>query len=131
MTRLRQMMMRRVRGVRVVDLAAAGLLTLIVLVVYAAKTSGGAEAAKIADTNRQIAQEAQQVRLLRAQKAYLARPERLRALSERYLAMGPISPKREVTPEMLLQVRQITPQTPPLAAPVAQPPVSELGEAAR
>ncbi len=106
MNGLRQMMMRKVRGVRVVDLGAGAMLLLIVLVVYASKTSGGAEAAKIADTDRQIATEEQQVRLLRAQESYLTRPERLRTLSRQYLNMAPVSALHEVTPESLLQVRQ-------------------------
>jgi cell division protein FtsL len=119
MNGFRQLLMRKVRGIRVIDLAAAGTLTLIVLVVYASKTTGGAEASKIADTNRQIATEEQQVRLLRAQQSYLTRPERLRALSQQYLGMAPVSPKHEVTPEVLMQVRApASPVVRPVSAPV-------------
>jgi hypothetical protein len=116
--------LRRVRGFRVLDIAAAVCLTLIVLVVYMSKAGAGAEGAKIADTTRQIAAEEQKVRLLRAEHAYLTQPERLRRLSETYLQMGPVKPTHEATPETLTpqaltQVRQTAPVTPTLAP--AQP----------
>jgi hypothetical protein len=92
------------------------------------KAGAGAEGAKIADTTRQIAAETQKVRLLRAQRAYLTQPERLRRLSEDYLQMGPVKPTHEATaetlaPEALRQVRQtvVAPKTDPAgAAQVAQ-----------
>ncbi len=117
MTTLHTLLMRKVRGVRVVDLAGAACLVLIVLAVYASKAGAGAEGAQIADTTRQIAAEEQQVRLLRAEDAYLTQPRRLRQLSAQYLSMGPVASSRDVTPEALLQVRQVAPApTPPPAS---------------
>jgi hypothetical protein len=128
MNRLSTLALHKVRGVRVLDIACALCLTLIVLVVYMSKAGAGAEGAKIADTTRQIAAETQKVRLLRAQRAYLTQPERLRRLSEDYLQMGPVKPTHEATaetlaPEALRQVRQtvVAPKTDPAGAPqVAQ-----------
>ncbi len=124
MNRFTTLMMSKVRGIRVLDIAAAGCLMLIVLVVYWSKAGAGAEAAKIADTNRQIATEEDQLRLLRAQHAYLTRPERLRTLSEQYLAMSPVKPTHEMTPETIQLIRQSTltaPQLPSATAPAAAP----------
>jgi len=125
MSQIRMVMMRKVRGVRVLDIAGATFLVLMVLSVYASKAGAGAEGARIADTTRQIAAEAQQVRMLRAERAFLTRPDNLRRLSTQYLNMGPIAPSHEVTPEALLQVRQVA--TPPtvVAALVAPAPARE------
>ncbi len=125
---LHTVLMRKVRGVRVVDLAGGAFLVLMVLSVYASKAGAGAEGAKIADTTRQIAAEEQQVRLLRAEHAYLTRPDNLRRLSTQYLNMGPIAASHEVTPEALLQARQLA--TLPAAAPPATAPPA-VAEGAR
>jgi hypothetical protein len=126
MNTLTALMLRKVRGFRVVDLAAAACLALIVLVVYGSKAGAGAEASRISDTTRQIAQEQQQVELLRAERAYLARPQRLRQLSEQYLGMGPVKAGHEATPEKLAELDHATP------APVASPtPAPAPVEAAR
>ncbi|MFX8895505.1 hypothetical protein ABTM96_20435, partial [Acinetobacter baumannii] len=77
---------------------------LMVLVVYWSKTAAGAEASKIAETNRAIAAEEQKVRVLRAEHAWLAQPDRLRRLSEQYLGMAPIPPTREAQPQALIPV---------------------------
>lgn len=107
---------RKVRGVRVVDLAGVACLALIVLVVYASKAGGGAEAAKIADTTRLIGVEEQQVRLLQARDAYLTQPRRIRDLSKTYLHMGPVPVGHETTPEALLRV-----DAPPASTPAPAP----------
>lgn len=101
---LSSLLLRKVRGVRVVDLAAAACLVAIVLLVYGSKARAGAEAAKIADTDRQIAAEEEQLRLLRAEEAYLTRPDRLRGLSSQYLNLGPAAAKQYTTPEALTQL---------------------------
>jgi hypothetical protein len=120
MNTLTALMLRKVRGFRVVDLVGAACLTLIVLVVYWSKASAGAEAARITDTTRQIAQEEQQVQLLKAERAYLARPQRLRQLSAEFLGMGPVKADHEATPERLVELRQpkVTPVAGPAPAPV-------------
>ena len=119
MTGIHTVLMRKVRGVRVVNLAGGTFLVLMVLSVYASKAGAGAEGARIADTTRQIAAEQQQVQLLRAERAYLTRPDNLRRLSTQFLNMGPVAPSHEVTPEALLQVHEAarTPAPAPVPAP--------------
>lgn len=95
---------RRVRGFRVVHVAAFACLAGLVLSVYLTKASAGREAAAIAATNREIAAESRRVRLLRAEIAHLEQPERLEELSTRYLALGPVPAQRETMPEGLAEV---------------------------
>lgn len=109
MSRFNQFMMRRVRGVRIMDLMGAACLMVVVLAVYGSKAKAGAEAAKIADANRQIASEEQRVALLRTERAYLTQPERLRRLSTQYLDMAPVKPAHEVVPEALPYAAQARP----------------------
>jgi cell division protein FtsL len=105
----------RVRGFRLVDLAAAGLLVVLILAVYLAKTMAGSERAEIASTERQIAEEKVRIRLLQAEVAHLEEPARLERLSESYLGMAPVPIKREVNPEGLYDVARAS------AAGVQQP----------
>ena len=104
--RLKALFARRVRGFRVVEVAAAACLTVLVLGVYWSKAGAGAEGAKIVTTTKQLNEEAAKVRLLNAELAYLQQPERLERLSEQYGALAPVSSKREVTPETLAVVAQ-------------------------
>jgi hypothetical protein len=95
---------RRVRGFRVVDVAAFACLSLLVLGVYLTKASAGREAAAITAINKQIVAEQRRVRLLQAELAYLEQPGRLEDLSTRYLALGPIPAQRETMPDGLAEV---------------------------
>lgn len=100
---LMEMFRRRVRGFRVVNVAALGLVMVLALGVYWAKTSAAREAAAIDDVGRQIAQEERRTRLLQAEIAYLERPDRLTVLAEeRHLA--PVEAAREATPDALPQI---------------------------
>ena len=73
---------RRVRGFRLVDLVAAGLLVMLILGVYLAKTVAGGERAKIAAVERQIVAEKARIRLLQAEVSHLEQPARIERLSE-------------------------------------------------
>jgi cell division protein FtsL len=115
MNGLNAMLERRVRGVRIVDLAGAACLVLIVFLVYASKIGAGAEASRISETTRRIATEEQQVQELRIERAFLTQPDRLRRLSSEYLRMKPIPADHETTPEALLQRR--SPPPPAVGAP--------------
>ena len=119
MNTLSALFLRKVRGVRVVNIAGAGCLALMVLTVYWSKAAAGSESARIADTTRQIAAEAQRVRLLQAQRAYLAQPERLRRLSEQYLGMAPVKPAHEAAADALIQLTT-APAHPATPAPTGQ-----------
>jgi cell division protein FtsL len=92
---------RRVRGFRLVDLVALGLLTVLILGVYLAKTIAGGERAKIASVERQIDGEKARIRLLQAEVSHLEQPARIERLSETYLGMAPVSFKREASADEL------------------------------
>lgn len=91
----------RVRGFRIVDLAAFGCLAVLVLGVYWFKARAGGESAKIAQVDNQIATEERQIRLLQADLARLEQPDRLERLSTQYLNLGPVQAKHETTVEAL------------------------------
>lgn len=95
---------RRVRGFRLVDLVAFGVLVLLILGVYLAKTIAGRERSEIASTERQIAAEKARIRLLEAEVTHLEQPARIERLSETYLGLGPVSIKREATADALSEV---------------------------
>jgi hypothetical protein len=99
---------RRIRGFRLSELIAAACLAVLVLGVYLTKADAGRESATIASMNRDIAVEQRRVRLLRAELAHLEQPERLEALSTRYLSLGPVSAKRETLPDALTEVARQT-----------------------
>jgi cell division protein FtsL len=111
---------KRIRGVRVLDMVALGLLISLILSVYLAKTIAGRERTEIASVERQIGAEHERIRLLQAEVSHLERPARIEELSVSYLGLGPINAKHETTVEALADVvRQ-----PPVKAPViasAQP----------
>ncbi|MDB5423411.1 MAG: hypothetical protein JWQ29_827 [Phenylobacterium sp.] len=92
---------RRVRGFRLVDLVALGLLTALILGVYLAKTIAGRERTEIAKVERQIDMEKSRIRLLQAEVSHLEQPARIERLSEAYLGLGPVAIKREATTEAL------------------------------
>lgn len=118
----------RIRGFRIIDLAAFGCLSVLVLGVYWFKAHAGGQSAKIAQVDTQIAAEERQVRLLQADLAHLEQPARLERLSTAYLNLAPISGRHEITPEQLAAVARKA--TMP-AAPPAQPVKSPSGAAAR
>jgi cell division protein FtsL len=92
---------RRVRGFRVVEVTGLAVLLVLMLVVYLAKTFAGGERAQIAHVEREISQEKQRVRLLRAEVAHLEKPERLERLSREYLGLEPVTAKREIKAETI------------------------------
>jgi len=92
---------RRIRGFRLVDLIALGLLTALILGVYLAKTIAGRERAEIAQVERQIDMEKARIRLLQAEVSHLEQPARIERLSEAYLGLGPVTFKREITTDAL------------------------------
>jgi hypothetical protein len=95
---------QRIRGFRVVDLAALVVFLALALTVYAFKTSAGAQRADIADVEQQIRDESRRVLLLRAQVAHLEAPDRLERLARSYGGQAPVAAKQEVTPQALPQV---------------------------
>ena len=101
---------RRVRGFRLVDLVALGLLTALILGVYLAKTIAGGERAKIAAVERQIeVEKGPDHRLLKAEVSHLEQPARIERLSETYLGLAPVPIKHEAGPDALPQLAALPP----------------------
>lgn len=117
---------RKVRGFRLVEVIGVSLLIAVVLAVYLGKTLAGKERNQIAAVEKEIAGEAERVRLLRAEVSYLEQPERLERLSTAYLGLQPINAKQEVAPEALLTLAHkpaaapAAPAEPPVAAPAEE-----------
>ncbi len=88
---------RRVRGFRVIDIAAVGVIVVTALATYAFKTSAGAEDADSLGIEGQIVAEQQQIRLLHAELAKLDDPTRIEALSSQYLGMGAETAKQDIS----------------------------------
>lgn len=108
-------MSRRVRGFRLVDLVALGLLVVLVFGVYLAKTMAGRERAQIAQVERQIQAERARIRLLQAEVSHLEQPARIEHLSETYLGMGPVPIRREAEVGALPELARPAPEKVKLA----------------
>ena len=123
---------RRVRGFRLIDLIAAGVLATLVLGVYLAKTIAGAERTQIAQVERQIGAEKARIRLLQAEVSHLEQPARIERLAQNYLGLAPVSIKREANLDALAAVAaapvtgpaKAVELTPDPTAPVISPTVS-------
>jgi hypothetical protein len=125
----------KVRGVRWVEIIGLMLVAAMIFSVYLAKAAAASESARIASLERQITQNGQRVRLLRAEAARLEQPGRLEALS-RSAGLGPVDVHRQATeaslpnlapipdPEPVVIVSPTVPAAPadaePAAAEVAQ-----------
>ena len=92
---------RKLRGFRLIDLIGAGLLVVLILGVYLAKTMAGRERAEIATVERQIKTEKARIRLLQAEVAHLEQPGRIERLAATYLQMETVPANREASPEQL------------------------------
>ena len=84
----------KVRGVRWVEIIGLMLVAAMIFSVYLAKAAAAGESARIASLERQITQNGQRVRLLRAEVARLEQPGRLEALS-RSAGLGPVEVDRQ------------------------------------
>lgn len=100
---------RRVRGFRLLDLVGVGLLVVIILGVYLAKTMAGSERARIASVEQQIKLEKARIRLLQAEVAHLEQPGRIERLSVSYLNMAPVPAIREATADQLIDLARAGP----------------------
>ncbi|WP_309607042.1 cell division protein [Phenylobacterium sp.] len=114
---------RRVRGFRLLDLVALGVLTMLILGVYLAKTIAGRERTEIARVERQIEMEKARIRLLKAEVSHLEQPARIERLSEAYLGLGPASLKRETTLEALADIASKPLASPAVAVEVTPDPI--------
>ena len=111
---------RRIRGVPLINLWGIGVLLVLVLALYLVKTFGAGERADIASTETQIAQEERRIALLKAEVAFLQRPERIQRLAEQNLNAQPISGRHDATLGELPQIASRDPAAPPKPAGAAQ-----------
>lgn len=97
----------RVRGFRVIDLAALAVLATVALGSYALKTLAGAQGADTADVEAQITQQQARIRLLKAEISHLEDPERMERLSSQYLNLHPVDPTHEAQAEDLAKIASL------------------------
>jgi hypothetical protein len=112
--------LHKVRGFRMLDLAAMVVLMALALGVYAFKTSAGAEREDIADVESQIHDETRQVRLLQDQVDRLESPDALER-DARADGVLPIDAKHEISVDALptLQAQARIAPAPPAASSAA------------
>ena len=124
----------KVRGVRWIDLIGLMLVAAMIFSVYLAKAAAARESADITDLERQIGDNGQRVRVLRAEVARLEQPARLEALS-RDAGLAPVDVHRQATEQALTNLAPVPEPRPVIVAPTepagAPAQVSPLGEAAR
>lgn len=111
----------RTRGFRTLNVLLTSMLVVLAVGVNLAKTFAGKERTEIVSTERQIRDEARQIRVLQAEVAHLEQPERLERLSRAYLAMAPVNVQQETTVEDLYSASL---RRPGASAPVAPIPAS-------
>lgn len=125
---LRRVFDWKVRGVRWVEIIGLMLVAAMIFSVYLAKAAAASESARIASLERQITQNGQRVRLLRAEVARLEQPGRLEALS-RDAGLGPVDVRRQATEANLSDLAPIPdPQPVVIIAPTI--PSAQAGTAA-
>ncbi len=116
----------RVRGFRILEIVTFVCLILLVLWVYLAKAGASTERARIADIEGRIGEEQRRVKLLRAEVAHLEQPERIEGLSQSYLGLKPVDPKRDLDPNALPGIASQAVASRPAAA--AAPPPAEAAQ---
>ena len=84
----------KIRGIRWIEIIGFACVGLMILSVYIAKAGAARESGQIADLERQIAENRQRVRLLRAEVTRLEQPGRLEALS-RGIGLAPLDSRRQ------------------------------------
>ena len=96
----------KVRGVRWVEIIGLMLVAAMIFSVYLAKAAAASESARIASLERQITENGQRVRLLRAEVARLEQPGRLEALS-RMAGLGPVDVHRQAAEASLPELAPV------------------------
>ena len=84
----------KVRGVRCVEIIGVACVLALVFSVYIAKAAAARESAEISSLERDIRENRERVRLLRAEVTRLEQPARLEALS-REIGLGPVDVRRQ------------------------------------
>ncbi len=110
----------KVRGVRWIEIIGLMLVAAMIFSVYLAKAAAATQSARIASLERQIRENGQRVRLLRAEVARLEQPGRLEALS-REAGLGPVDVKRQAT---LASLPELVPVPEPAPVVIVAPTVA-------
>ena len=129
-TVLQRLMDWKVRGVRWIEIIGVALVAVMVMSVYVAKAGAARESARIAQLEREIRENAQRVRLLKAEAARLEQPARLEALS-REIGLGPVDVKRQADADDLPELKVEAAPSAPRPAPSPTSPAAPPGEAAQ
>jgi len=111
----------KIRGIRWVEIIGVLLVGAMVFSGYVAKAAAARESARISDLERQISDNGQRVRLLRAEVARLEQPNRLEALS-RGAGLGPVDVHRQATVGNLPGLAPIPEPRPVVIAPTPAAP---------
>ncbi|MDP2117073.1 MAG: cell division protein [Brevundimonas sp.] len=119
----------KIRGVRWVEIIGVLLVAAMVFSVYVAKAGAARESARISDLERQISDNGQRVRLLRAEVARLEQPNRLESLS-RDVGLGPVDVHRQATVDSLASLAPIPEPRPVVIAPTPAPTPAPAPDAA-
>jgi len=106
---------RSVRWIEVIGLVCVGAM---VFSVYVAKAAAARESVAIGQLEREIAENRQRVRLLRAEAARLEQPGRLEGLS-RAAGLGPVGMNRQADESALAGLKPVSVPVKPPAAPAA------------
>ena len=130
MVTLNRLFAWKIRGVRWVEIIGVLLVAAMVFSVYLAKAAAARESARISDLERQISDNGQRVRLLRAEVARLEQPNRLEALS-RGAGLGPVDVHRQAKAGNLRNLAPIPEPRPVVIAPTpAETPATPAAPAA-
>ena len=116
----------KIRGIRWIEIVGVMCVAAMVFSVYVAKAAAARESAAIGQLERQIAENSQRVRLLRAEAARLEQPGRLETLS-RGAALAPVKAERQVDENAL---PPLTPVHVPVVTPVPAAPAPAVAEPA-
>ena len=112
----------KIRGIRWIEIIGVMCVAAMVFSVYVAKAAAARESAAIGQLERQIAENAQRVRLLRAEAARLEQPGRLETLS-RGAALAPVKAERQVDETALANLKPVDVPAPvvPVVPAVVEP----------
>ena len=110
----------KVRGVRCVEIIGVACVLALVFSVYIAKAAAARESAEISRIERDIRENRERVRLLRAEVTRLEQPARLEALS-REIGLGPVDVKKQAGEAALTEIAPPPVEKPVEKAPAAPP----------
>jgi len=110
----------KVRGVRCVEIIGVACVLALVFSVYIAKAAAARESAEISRIERDIRENRQRVRLLRAEVTRLEQPARLEALS-REIGLGPVDVKKQAGEAVLPDIAPLPVEKAVEKAPAAPP----------